>query len=959
MNADENSSIAFNDFGLLLNYSNRFIQRRLNGDEASGAGTNADPTVGMALRATDPLSELVWSPKKGLSVKCADRSFFGRKASHLLYSGSGDNIIMGSTSTDNKPLNEADSLNMDINLISEVTERDQFINTPSNAADVAQPRKTSQEPVKAASDIGEGSEEVRGKVVLSTGNEPCGELKASSLQMKTATFSGKVSEESPCSMENEGRDKIMADVSVVRPRERLESSDENDPGTALGQSACVEKNKLVVPISTEILEHCSNHQADEIPGDDKLETKQSPTNSRSKRYQRKGKEKALSAGVVNGKCLDAGSDSDESVESCTSAGVLSKGKRRWNFEEQLNKRVKRHIQDTPGSSSLHKQDSSFVNWISNMVNGFLKTTQQEMPSLAVTVGNPDRGNENLLQCNANQDPASRNTGFQSIFQSLYCPKKADQNSVSVDPGHQKEPRADSQMCDVNATPIACHPVTGNGFKPFLPSSDKHSDSVPTSVAAIRVVEKTSTFQAKDSCSSESYKQKNGTKFNSSEEKARINIGHKIDPFASTWITRFTPKTVPCPPDQGVISNKSTTQLHHCSPERIPPAKSHLQNLLSSSKARSIMEVDEQSHVEHYWNVKPCSTSVDASFSFYKVKSHLGETSSSKVNPILPSQRLSNSEAMASVFARRLDALKLIMPSGGLNDKAPSTMICFFCGMRGHNLRDCSEITDCELEDLLRNITSYEGREEPPCFCIRCFQLNHWAVACPSAPASVRLQEERDTPKLNDIGAVNTQLIPRKEYSKRLLDTMCVQYPVASGTMKNNMFYETTNISRKLQGASSSAATKLKGTQMHPLIKSSSDDILDVPKGICDVVKRLRLSRTDILRWMNSGLPISQLDGFFLRLRLGKWQAGFGGTGYHVACITGGEGTSSGSQPKSGSCVPVDVGGIKCLVESQYVSNNNFLEDELMAWWSATLKGKKVPCEEELRVKLKDKQMLGL
>ncbi|CAN0904446.1 hypothetical protein LINGRAHAP2_LOCUS23097 [Linum grandiflorum] len=878
MSADENS-IAFNDFGLLLNYSNRFIQRRLNSAEASGAGTNADPSVGMALRASDPLSELVWSPRKGLSVKCADRSFFGRNTSRLV----GDNNIVMGSSSDTKPLNESESVKMDVNLTSEVAERDhKFLDIPLNdveampcsgsaehKSDVAQPRQTFQEPVKAVSDIGEGSK------------EPGGECKASNSKMKTATLSGKLGEESQrCSAEK-------ANVCVVRPLERLESSDENDLGSSQGQ------NKLVVAISTKRQEH----PVDEIPGDDRLAVRQSPTNSRSRRYQRKGKAKALSAGVVSGKSFDAGSDSDESVESCTSAGVLSKGKRHWNFEEQLNKRVKRRIQDIPGSSSLLKQDSSFVNWISNMVNGFLKTTQQETPSFAVTVGNHN-------QCNGNQDPAITNTGFQSIFQSLYCPKKTD----------HKEARPDSRMCDVNATPIACHPVTGNVFKPFLPSSANHGDSVPA----------TNVVPAKDSCSSESYKQKNGTDFNSSVDKARINISHKVDPFSSTWITRFTPKTFACPADQGVVSNKITGEVHACSPERMP-AKSHLQNLLNSSKARSIMETDEQSHEEH-WHGKPCSTSVDASFSFYKVKSHLGETSS-----IPPSQRLTNSDAMASVFARRLDALKHIMPSdGGLNDKAPSAMICFFCGTRGHHLRDCLEITDSELEDLLRNITSYEGREEPPCFCIRCFQLNHWAVACPSAPPRVKLQEECDTPKLIHIGAVKTLLKSSKKDSN-----MSSQYPVASGTtacgMKNKRFCETTGTSRKLLGAaSSSRATKL--------IKSSTGDNLDVPKGICDV-----------------------LDGFYLRLRLGKWQAGFGGTGYHVACICiTGEGTSE-SQPKSRSCLPVDVRGIKCLVESQYVSNNDFLEDELMAWWSATLKGSgnKVPCEEDLRLKLKDKQMLGL
>lgn len=94
-----------------------------------------------------------------------------------------------------------------------------------------------------------------------------------------------------------------------------------------------------------------------------------------------------------------------------------------------------------------------------------------------------------------------------------------------------------------------------------------------------------------------------------------------------------------------------------------------------------------------------------------------------------------------------------------------------------------------------------------------------------------------------------------------------------------------------------------------------------------------------------------------------------------------------------------MGGIKCLVESQYISNHDFLEvkyiyqfiillhqklsarfqyadniiikifvinfthmlqDELMAWWSATAKsGGKIPSEEDLRVKVEERKMLGM
>lgn len=40
------------------------------------------------------------------------------------------------------------------------------------------------------------------------------------------------------------------------------------------------------------------------------------------------------------------------------------------------------------------------------------------------------------------------------------------------------------------------------------------------------------------------------------------------------------------------------------------------------------------------------------------------------------------------------------------------------------------------------------------------------------------------------------------------------------------------------------------------------------------------------RWMKPPCSNFCLEGFFLRLRLGKWEEGLGGTGYHVACISG-------------------------------------------------------------------------
>ncbi|CDP21989.1 unnamed protein product [Coffea canephora] len=102
------------------------------------------------------------------------------------------------------------------------------------------------------------------------------------------------------------------------------------------------------------------------------------------------------------------------------------------------------------------------------------------------------------------------------------------------------------------------------------------------------------------------------------------------------------------------------------------------------------------------------------------------------------------------------------------------------------------------------------------------------------------------------------------------------------------------------------------------------------------------------RWINSDVSLLHLEGLFLRLRLGKWEVGLGGTGYYVACIT-----------DCKTSISVSVGGIKCSVGSQYVSNQGFLEDELKVWWSRTLRnGGKIPSTEDLETKLRQRIKLG-
>lgn len=101
MNVDNENIEPVTDLGLALCYSNQCIRRQLNND--SGAGANAGSRIGMTFVAPDPLSELVWSPQRGLILKCADSSFADKKASLLWDAGpSSVAFLMPQSTTDGR-----------------------------------------------------------------------------------------------------------------------------------------------------------------------------------------------------------------------------------------------------------------------------------------------------------------------------------------------------------------------------------------------------------------------------------------------------------------------------------------------------------------------------------------------------------------------------------------------------------------------------------------------------------------------------------------------------------------------------------------------------------------------------------------------------------------------------------------------------------------------------------------
>lgn len=97
MNVDDDNKEPVTNLGHSLGYSNQCIQRRLNDDSGTGANAAAS-RVEMTVVASNPVSELVWSPRKGLCLKCADCSLNDKRPSILWGGGPSDNFLSPSQS---------------------------------------------------------------------------------------------------------------------------------------------------------------------------------------------------------------------------------------------------------------------------------------------------------------------------------------------------------------------------------------------------------------------------------------------------------------------------------------------------------------------------------------------------------------------------------------------------------------------------------------------------------------------------------------------------------------------------------------------------------------------------------------------------------------------------------------------------------------------------------------------
>ncbi|XP_019236999.1 PREDICTED: uncharacterized protein LOC109217223 isoform X2 [Nicotiana attenuata] len=920
------------DLGLALGCTTHNVKTETEDD--SGAGVNASSTDHMAFAASNPLSELVWSPDKGLSLKCADSGLADKKP-FLLWNVGLSNVISSPSQSsrfkgtyDENAVNERIIVSRERFLLDGVVDdkhnlayyetnvmgskcgnevgcssQVQIMNTADGVDTLGtnqdeESLKNTEKGICISQDIQipqtvESSENHAGQGDL--GTERSLQHGADS-KLDTGTIEPLVEKMNQgISTNDKYRDgdvlissqALIPTVKDLEADERLEFALEEDSGNRKKNSdaaslpaECIAENDVHLP---GVKETCDQKE-EQLLMDSSVPLEVSPTHSRSSSYRRKGKGKALFEGNADSKMSNGKEDSHESVESCNSTGLIPKGKKRWHFEQQSfigSKRIRTHMHGDSAVESTVARNSSFMTWISNMVKGFSKSNLEESPILALTF-TPNNNEENqgketnhqeIVMYDKDHDPSSRSMGFQTVFQSLYCP--------TLKVAETEIPKDNNVLVEV--PPISCH----RGDNVTASAENKASSDIGCSKANDGLNSTDSLSRLKVIIGEE-----NNT-CRSSERDTVYGTPNRNHSLHSLWITRFsnrTPGTTVLNTDNPKPTAHETltfsTECRRPNPQALTSVECVIEHQISGARETSSRDEDDD------------------------VAASSKEINQSNIHPIIPSAKFKKSEALASLFARRLDALKHIVPSSTRGEYTRTT--CFFCGRSGHDLRNCSEVTESELEVLIRNIRAYNGAEESTCLCIRCFQLDHWAISCPTSSPNRNRSD-------------NLQLFTGNECSSSFVEikqSQRLELANHAYHSKNQRWFARTSGSNQIQKKRTSP---LENSLKESIISSNlvSKEITDLPTGIFDVIRGLRLSRVDILKWMNSNTSLSHLDGLFLRLRLGKWEAGPEGTGYYVACITGVKGEKS--ERDSRNRISVNVGGVECFVGSQYVSNQDFLE----------------------------------
>ncbi|XP_031098545.1 uncharacterized protein LOC116002524 isoform X3 [Ipomoea triloba] len=825
------------DIALAMGFSDRTVKTKLNDD--SGAGVNAGSGLHI-FAAPDPLAELVWTPRKGLSLKRADNSLAKKKP-----------ILLWNVA----PSNE--------------------VSTP--------PEIISFNGINDQNDIGEGS--VNGME-----------------NINPAEIDGNVDTNQNKESQRENEEK---DLSVLQ---KIQTIGEGERG-----ENCAGEN-----MESSIIKEVSVQNEARLLRNDSVPIEASPTNVKISGHKRKGKGKALSdSDDSNGKMSSSEEGSHESVESCNSARMFPESKNLENFEQPWysgSKRVKMQMQRSVAPTSTIGHGSSFLTWISNMVNGLSKPCQEEVPPLALAVAHSNLGHE----------------GNHNIWSTFAIPEiRISKDDISA--GESKDVVVDDKMI-IEVSPTQCPWENDGSDEQIIVSNDKINTSASANVEGVSTKSpitsqnvalaweacKSTSAENKASGSLECSKAKTGgccscsmcmlrtgnressSPSHLSENKTLKNMSDRGS-LQSIWITRFSSRDPITALNLADCRDNRDETTNGAKPN--PNAQITSEILIYHKGSEQKVPFPDEPGNDILKDMPSYALNDDASVGFDNY-----EKSIHKLNPTIPFPKFKSSEAMTCLFARRLEAFKHNIPPDARNEATCTKAICLFCGKSGDGFCNCSEATESD---------AFLAKEEGTYNII----VNH--IGCCKEKSGI----VTDTNNL-----------------AQTPESISVERKARSSDVPENV-------------ASNPGENVLKGTGVLPLSTFGSKETVSVPKGAFDAIRRLRLSRGDILKWLDSNAPLSHLDGFFLRLRLGKWEGALGGTGYYIARIAGSQQEYSAKDAKK--CISVSICGITCSVGSQYISNHDFLEDELMAWWCKTSEsGGQVPSEDELRLKVEHRMKLG-
>ncbi|XP_031487646.1 uncharacterized protein LOC116255781 isoform X2 [Nymphaea colorata] len=721
----------------------------------------------------------------------------------------------------------------------------------------------------------------------------------------------------------------------------------------------------------------------------------------------------LNTGKYKGTKVSQENGSHESVEGSDNVQSVSTGKRKCSFTDGMrsSKIQKLNAGTTSCSESFLKKGSSFMKWISNVMKGLseFNLDRKFLSENSSRRLNDDHVNlDSLCMLEETDQDADmcRNRSFQNFFHSMYC-KNLRLHAENIENSEcVMEAKESWKVGETSRRPFGegcSYTASGKNtelpYQPNLSKLDERSGS-PIGGNSSWLL----TLPSLDNgiaVSKEKYKDKIGGKSCSYNiacgfEKTGINLPRASSVKGSGSITNVMLQPMPDVIEGGKpseTSNKKVTEKNlwiarlspscsapslkplndgkgvYCANEALALVDQGVSSIHNNVDAAMKLKMLEASQPPSRRSMDCCISSMDMpcskrneNFKLEKLPTKL--PSQRFILPFLRSANISDSPANDEeisnnadmIFSRNVKDLDIHKQTITVSTaRETHTLLCFFCGSVDHSIRKCSEIAKCKLEYPLTNIIACDSDEESSYFCIRCFQLGHWAMSCPllSSPADctglVRLSCEKAGALLDHDRKHSTQpkTIDNDYWFNKEKTKVADNDQAAVGNPRLE----------RSQSAPSSGCLESKPNQIIPFFGPHGGKVPSLPHAMFERIRRLQLSRSDIVRWMKVPQLNLHLKGFFLRVRFRKWEERLGG-GYCVACISGV--TQEREHGRNKIQLLVNLGGFSCLVDYCYISNHEFTEEEVMEWWFSTLSGDaNVPSEEDFRLKIEEKKKLNI